>query len=150
MAVVRPEHNFASVVYSAFLASGAQVNAASFEAAAEALECPDGAEETEEAGSEFTGTYHSFLQGRIVRECQQPSPWLENGCCVRGPITSLPEVPTTYCFDCGQMVPVASTWTKKTDPNHALCEGCFRLAESAGRAKEGCDAQNITDRNQRT
>ena len=52
-------------------------------------------------------------------------------------VVSLPEVPTTYCFDCGQMVPVADTWTKKSDPNYALCEGCFRLAESAGRAKEG-------------
>lgn len=48
-----------------------------------------------------------------------------------------PEVPTTYCFDCGQMVPVADTWTKKNDPNVALCEGCFRAAEGAGRAKEG-------------
>ena len=47
------------------------------------------------------------------------------------------EVPTTYCFDCGQMAPVAATWTKKSDPNYALCEGCFRIAESAGRAKEG-------------
>jgi hypothetical protein len=47
------------------------------------------------------------------------------------------EVPTTYCFDCGQMVPIADTWTKKYDPNYALCEACFRRAESAGRAKDG-------------
>ena len=45
------------------------------------------------------------------------------------------EYPSTYCFDCGSMVPIADVWTKKADPNYALCESCFRFAETGGRAK---------------
>lgn len=125
-----PERNYARVIYSALLASGARVDAASFEAAAEALEREDG--EAFDWGGEIDPlpNYRCLLYPRLdaealERESETPG----------NDLTA--EVPTTYCFDCGQMVPVADTWAKKADPNYALCEPCFRIAESAGRAKEG-------------
>lgn len=45
------------------------------------------------------------------------------------------ELPHTCCFDCGSQVLIADVWTKKADPNYALCEGCFRRAEMGGRAR---------------
>lgn len=44
--------------------------------------------------------------------------------------------PTTACFECGTTVRTEHVWLKKSDPNVALCESCFRMAERAGRAKE--------------
>jgi len=44
---------------------------------------------------------------------------------------------STACFECGANVKTEHVWLKKSDPNVALCEGCFRHAETAGRAKEG-------------
>jgi len=44
---------------------------------------------------------------------------------------------STACFECGATVKTEHVWLKKSDPNVALCEGCFRTAETAGRAKEG-------------
>ena len=44
---------------------------------------------------------------------------------------------STACFECGATVKTEHVWLKKSDPNIALCEGCFRTAETAGRVKEG-------------
>jgi len=44
---------------------------------------------------------------------------------------------STACFECGATVKTEHVWLKKSDPNVALCEGCFRTAETTGRAKEG-------------
>ena len=44
------------------------------------------------------------------------------------------EVPTTACFDCETIIPVADTYVSTRD-ERALCETCFKKAEKAGRAK---------------
>ena len=44
-----------------------------------------------------------------------------------------PRVPTTACFDCGAILPVAETWVNKKGV--ALCESCFRKREARGRAR---------------
>ena len=49
---------------------------------------------------------------------------------------------STACFECGITVRTEDVWLKKSDPNIALCEGCFRKAETAGRAKERIDDGN--------
>jgi hypothetical protein len=43
---------------------------------------------------------------------------------------------STACFECGATVKTEHIWLKKNDPNIAMCEGCFRTAEAAGRAKD--------------
>lgn len=51
------------------------------------------------------------------------------------PVGSAAEVPTTACFDCDALVPVAETWVNKK--GLALCEGCFTKREAKGRARRG-------------
>ena len=109
-----PSRNFAQVVQAELEARGMVIDSPSFDLAALAID------------HIIVDTTGQPLDSR-TRYCR----------CTLDLVVSLPEVPTTYCFDCGQMVSVADTWTKKSDPNYALCEGCFRQAATAGRAKEG-------------
>ncbi len=44
-----------------------------------------------------------------------------------------PGVPTTACFDCDAILPVADTWVNQRDL--PLCETCFRNWEAKGRAR---------------
>lgn len=45
-----------------------------------------------------------------------------------------PGVPTTACSDCGQDVIVEESWVSK-ESGRALCNSCFTVAETAGRAR---------------
>ncbi len=44
-----------------------------------------------------------------------------------------PGVPTTACFDCDAILPVADTWVNKS--GLPLCESCFQKWEAKGRAR---------------
>lgn len=54
------------------------------------------------------------------------------------------ESPSSACFDCGTVVPVAEVWRSARKPEIALCEACFRRREAGrepsrtarGRAKQ--------------
>ena len=131
-----PSHNFVRVVQAELEARGMVIDSPSFDLAALAID---------HIIVEVTGLPMETITGTplddrtVIAEAAIFSPI--TGVMIERRLFPEPatatEVPTTYCFGCGQMVPVADTWTKKADPNYALCEGCFRTAESAGRAKEG-------------
>ena len=61
---------------------------------------------------------------------------------------ALSEPPSSACFDCGTVVPVAEVWRTARRPEIALCEACFRQREARreqkgtarGRAKRGPSA----------
>jgi hypothetical protein len=40
------------------------------------------------------------------------------------------EPPSSACFDCGTVVPVAEVWRSARKPEIALCEACFRQREA--------------------